>query len=106
MVKSITEINEAVTASEKVLNEKVNSFIKDIEKNAENLEKAIMSFRITGKSLVKLLRFNPNTKAASLVIDAAGKTVKRGEGAGGYPIALVNEPFTEENNEVSLSIVE
>ena len=105
-MKSVAEINEAAAASEKILNERTNNFLKDIEKHAENLEKAIMSFRITGKNMIKLFRFNPNTKAASLVIDAGGKTVKRGEGAGGYPIALVNEPFTEESNEVSLSILE
>ena len=94
LVKSITEINEAVAGSEKVLNEKVINFMKEIEKNAENLEKVIKCFKITGKNMIKLFKFNPETKAASLVIDPAGKTVKRGEGAGGYPIALVNEPFT------------
>ena len=40
--------------------------------------------------MCKVFSFNPNTKAASLVLGGNGKTVKRGEGAGGYPIALLN----------------
>lgn len=44
------------------------------------------------------MQFNSETKAACLELSADNKIAKRGEGAGGYPIAVVNQPFSEVNN--------
>lgn len=65
-----------------------------MDKHNEFLIKTIELFKITGKSDQSKFAFNPDTKATCLALESENKVAKRIEGAGGYPIALVNTPFS------------
>lgn len=69
MVSSLEEVTKGIANIEKVFSDKLLAYIKDMDKHNESIIKAIEQFKITTKSLVNKIHFNPDTKSACLVLE-------------------------------------